>query len=79
MSVEASFTIGYHKMRIFCTLGSRSKRLLAKGGGRVACEHANAIRITARGTVCFKVNVTAAAAAMAFPALILSLLSQSVC
>ena len=82
MPVEASFTIGYHKMRTFCTLGSRSKRLLAKGGGRVACKHADAIRITApsgRGTVCNTATVTAAAAAttLPFPALILSLLSKS--
>ena len=88
MPVQASFTIGYHKMCAFCTLGSRSKRLLAKGGGRVACEHADAIRITlmmitapsARGTVCNTATVTAAAAAttLPFPALILSLLSKSV-
>ena len=30
MPVEASFTIGYHKMRTFCILGSCSKRLIAK-------------------------------------------------
>ena len=32
-------------------------------GGRVACEHADAICITARGRVCITVTVTAAAAA----------------
>ena len=61
MPVEASFTIGYNKMRTFCTLGSRSKRLLAKE----AVLHANTqTQFTSQHVAQFiTVTVTAAPAA----------------
>ena len=55
MPGEASFTIGFHKMHTFCTLGSR-KQATARKGWRPCILHANMrTRITA--------TVTAVAAA----------------